>query len=104
MTWIDAIADKMVDKVIGANLEKEKLFGTKNHLKKEDQAKFMVFAKKFVKRAINISIFVSVSIVSFYGYKKVGFEKTVVALLVMCFIQLIFINSHLSDANENRKA
>jgi hypothetical protein len=102
-SWWEKKSDELFDKIVVPMIESPTIFGIPNYLDDETRKKFLKFSRWLTHTALNLSIFISFSLIVAYTYKKIGFEKTMLYLVMLCFIQLIFINSHLSDANENRK-
>lgn len=104
MSWWEKKSDEIFDKVIVPMVESPTLFGIPNYLSEETKKKFIKFSRWLIHISLSISIFISFSLIVNYTFNRIGFEKTMVYLLMLCFIQLIFINSHLSVANGNKKA
>ena len=92
MGWLEKKAEKLVDKTIKKMMQGKKFLFMDNPLNYEEKERFIKFSKKVMIKAVHITTFISILIIMWYFYARLGVEKLTVLLLTLIFIQLIYMN------------
>jgi len=96
MGTIEKLTDKVIDRTIGTWIYQDKLLVTTNNLDMDEKQKIINISKKVVNKAIYISTFISIMLIMWYFYGKLGHNKFLALILTLSFIQLVYLNINIS--------
>ena len=91
MKWSEKLADKMLDKFLYPGIERNHLIGVPLKFDEVEKVKIKKFSKNFIMFVLTIGEYISYMIIAFYFLNKVGFNKTILILLVMIIVRLGFV-------------
>jgi hypothetical protein len=97
MNWQEKLSNKVLEKWLRPIIFGFRMAGATQGLSFKDREKFFGFAKGFMKFVLGLATFVSFSLITFYLYTRYGQEKVMVILLMLIFIQLLYLNSGIKD-------
>lgn len=102
MGWVERKAEALIDKTIGKWIWDEKFFLVSNSLDLDEREKIVRVTKTVMEKVIYITTFISITLITFYLLRKLGAEKLIIFLVMLSFIQLVYINKNLSAFMEKK--
>lgn len=102
MEWLEKIIKKTVNGSMGKILHSKKIPLISTEFTYEEKEKILKITTTIMTKVMHITTFISIILIMYYFYGKLGIEKLGALLMTLIFIQLVYINKNLNTFLEKK--